>query len=89
MVLMGKIECDFVPRDVPGRDGTACQNPIPAHGKMSKYRPGPSRGKILSLSRVPSSRGARKSCPVGKPSSILKQMYKIIFLNFSIFLEST
>ena len=30
-----------VPRDVSGRDGTGCQNPVP------------SRGKILSLSRCP------------------------------------
>ena len=30
-----------VPRDVPGRDGTGCQNPVP------------SCGKILSLSRCP------------------------------------
>ena len=82
--LMGKIEGNFVPRDVPGRDS------------LKKSRPVPSRGKILSLSRcpfvpgqkkflvplsplsrenqrtsVPLSRGTRKLCPVGNPSTEL------------------
>ena len=51
-----------VPRDVPGRDGTGCQNPVP------------SRGKILSLSQdkegtsVPLSRKVALSRPVGNPT---------------------
>ena len=41
-----------VPRDVLGRDGTSCQNPVP------------SRGKILSLSRCPFVPGqGRNFCP--------------------------
>ena len=46
--LMGKIEGDFVPRDVPGRDS------------LKKSRPVPSRGKILSLSRCPFVPGQKK-----------------------------
>ena len=54
-----------VPRDVPGRD------------KLSKSRPFPSRGKILSLSRCPFVPGqGRNFCPVVPKSCAVPSRWK-------------
>ena len=53
------------PRDVPGRDGTGCQNPVPSHGK------------ILSLSRCPFVPGqGRNFCPVVPKSCAVPSRWK-------------
>jgi hypothetical protein len=54
-----------VPRDVPGRDGTGCQNPVP------------SRGKIFSLSRCPFVPGqGRNFCPFVPKSCTVPSRWK-------------
>ena len=60
----------FVPRDVPGRDETGCQNPVPSRGKILSL----SRCTVVPLSRdkegtsIPLSRKFALSRPVGNPS---------------------
>ena len=54
-----------VPRDVSGRDGTGCQNPVPSHGK------------ILSLSHCPFVPGqGRNFCPVVPKSCAVPSRWK-------------
>ena len=65
-----------VPRDVPGRDGTSCQNPVPSR-PVAKFWACP----VVPLSRdkeeisVPLSRKVALSRPVGNPSFNLVDIY--------------
>ena len=68
---MGKMEGDFVPRDIPGRDGTVSKNPGPSH-PVARFWACP----VVPLSwdneetSVPLSRKVVLSQPVGNPNSL-------------------
>ena len=72
-----------VPRDVPGRDGTSCQNPVPSR-PVAKFWACP----VVPLSwdnegiSVPLSRKVAPSRPVGNPSS--DKCFIVFCVRFSI-----
>ena len=66
---------------------------ILSHGKMSKYRPGPSRpvpwqagltARFWACPIVPLSRGTRKSRPVGNSSTYCSQVFKVYLSNLKV-----